>query len=132
MGQRQILKGKECPYCGMKPEMVDSSEVYSKSYGNIYLCRPCRSWVGVHKHDDKPLGRLANAELRKAKRAAHYYFDQLWTRKIKQGFKKNHARSKAYKWLSVEMKTKPEFTHIGMFDVSQCNRVVEICKPYIK
>lgn len=38
------------------------------------------------------------------------------------------ARNAGYAWLSQQMGLPPEQTHIGMFDVDQCKRVVEICK----
>ena len=57
-----------CDYCGREAEFVDSKIIYGRSYGKIYLCRNCMAYVGVHKGTDKPLGRLANAELRNWKR----------------------------------------------------------------
>lgn len=69
-----------CDYCGRQAEYVDSKAVYGKSYGMMYLCRNCMAYVGVHKGTDKPLGRLANAELRYWKKAAHAEFDPLWQR----------------------------------------------------
>ena len=59
-----------CDYCGRQAEYVDSKVIYGKSYGMMYLCRNCMAYVGVHKGTDKPLGRLANAELRYWKKAA--------------------------------------------------------------
>lgn len=73
----EILTGKICPYCGKPTEYVDSSVIYGRSYGMIYLCRDCKAYVGVHKGTDQALGRLANAELREAKKEAHFYFDQI-------------------------------------------------------
>lgn len=35
----EILTGKICPYCGKPTEYVDSSIIYGRSYGMIYLCR---------------------------------------------------------------------------------------------
>lgn len=122
--------GKTCPYCNRPTEYVDSKRVYMKSYGMIYLCEPCGSWVGVHKGTDKALGRLANRELRKWKKNAHKYFDPLWQKKMKQGYKKGDARYLAYRWLSVQMGIDFAVTHIGMFDVDQCKQVIEICKRY--
>lgn len=98
----------------------------------VWYCEPCNAWVGVHKGTDKPLGRLANAELRELKKEAHKYFDPLWEMKMKQGYKKGHARAKAYKWLAGEMGIDGKLCHIGMFDEDQCGRVIEICKPYYK
>lgn len=66
----QIMAGKTCPYCLQGTKLVDSSLVYGKSYGLIYFCRHCYSYVGVHKGTEKALGRLANAELRAAKKGS--------------------------------------------------------------
>lgn len=84
-----------CDYCGRRAEYVDSRIVYGMSRGKIYLCRNCMAYVGVHKGTDKPLGRLANAELRRWKKAAHHAFDPLW----KFGPFKGH-RDAAYGWLA--------------------------------
>lgn len=69
-----ILTGKICPYCGNPTEYVDSSVIYGRSYGMIYLCRNCRAYAGVHKGTNQALGRLANAELREAKKEAAFLF----------------------------------------------------------
>lgn len=111
-----------CDYCGRRAEYVDSAAVYGKSYGMIYLCRHCNAYVGVHKGTDKPLGRLANSELRCWKKAAHRAFDPLW----KYGSFRGH-RGAAYRWLSERMELPIEKTHIGMFDVAQCKRAIQIC-----
>ena len=129
-----ILSGKICPYCNKVPEFVDSSCVYHGiSFGMIYLCRDCSAWVGVHKDTKKALGRLANNELREAKKKAHSYFDliaktglinKLWTQFI-HGMPN---RNKAYWWLSRKMDIKKDRCHIGMFDLDQCKKVVSICE----
>jgi hypothetical protein len=123
-----IVKGKVCPYCGKKPLLENSSVVYGKDYGPIYLCRPCRAWVGVHKGTVKPMGRLANEELRYWKKEAHASFDPLWQAKVNQGWRKVKARNTTYEWLAKEMKLPIEYAHIGMFDVNQCKKVIELCK----
>ena len=106
-----------CDYCGRETEYVDSKVIYGKSYGKIYLCRNCMAYVGVHKGTDKPLGRLANAELRNWKKAAHAVFDPLW----KYGRFRGH-RNAAYAWLAQKMGLPVEKTHIGMFDVGSAAR----------
>lgn len=111
-----------CDYCGCQAELVDSSEVYGTSYGDIYLCRNCGAYVGVHKGTDRPLGRLANAELRYWKKAAHAAFDPIW----QYGRFKGH-RKQAYSWLAGKMGLPVDKTHIGMFDVDQCKKVIQIC-----
>lgn len=83
-----INSGKICPYCSNSTEYIDSVEIYGKSYGMIYICRPCDSWVGVHnKKSKKALGRLANRDLRNLKKQAHAYLDPLWKKKIFQKVK---------------------------------------------
>ena len=113
-----------CDYCGTPADFVDSSVVYhGHSFGMIYLCPRCGAYVGVHKGADKPLGRLANSELRNWKKAAHAAFDPLWKYGPYRG-----RRNEAYRWLSEKMGTPIEFTHIGMFDVDQCRKVVSIMR----
>lgn len=116
-----------CDYCGRETEYVDSKVIYGKSYGKIYLCRNCMAYVGVHKGTDKPLGRLANAELRNWKKAAHAVFDPLW----KYGRFRGH-RNAAYAWLAQKMGLPVEKTHIGMFDVGQCRKAIEIIEKETK
>jgi len=124
-----------CPYCGAHAVLADSAEVYhGRDYGKIWLCRWCEAWVGVHKGDgqNRPLGRLANKELREAKRRAHAVFDPLWARKLERdGCSKAEARGAGYRWLAQQLGIPREECHIGRFDVEQCARVVEVCEPYI-
>lgn len=88
-----------CDYCGTPADFVDSSVVYhGHSFGMIYLCPRCGAYVGVHKGSDKPLGRLANSELRNWKKAAHAAFDPLWKYGPYRG-----RRNEAYRWLSEKM-----------------------------
>ena len=103
--------------------LISNSEVGMGSFGMIYLCPRCGAYVGVHKGSDKPLGRLANSELRNWKKAAHAAFDPLWKYGPYRG-----RRNEAYRWLSEKMGTPIEFTHIGMFDVDQCRKVVRIMR----
>lgn len=110
-----------CPYCGKQANFVDSEVIYGRSYGMVYLCNGCDAYVGVHKGTDKPLGRLADKELRRWKMAAHEAFDPLW----KSGKMK---RNQAYEWLAEQMGLSRQETHIGMFDISQCKQVVNICR----
>lgn len=114
-----------CDYCGRRAEFVDSKIVYGRSYGKIYLCRHCMAYVGVISGSDKPLGRLANAELRYWKKAAHRVFDPLW----KWGPFRHH-RGAAYGWLAQRMNLSLDQTHIGMFDVAQCKKAISIINNF--
>lgn len=109
--------GSQCPYCDGLTAYVDSKIVYGKSYGMIYLCRPCKAWVGVHKGTNISLGRLANQELREAKKEAHKYFNMIYEMQIM-------TRSEAYEWLCAQLQIPREETHIGMFDVELCRQTI--------
>ena len=123
----------KCQYCGKETELVDSGVIYGKSYGLIYRCCPCDAYVGCHPRTYKPLGTVANKELREWRKKAHSIFDPMWKAKIKRDkCSKLVARNAAYKWLAEQLNLPVEDTHIGMFNVEQCKRVIEICSTYYK
>jgi hypothetical protein len=127
-----IIKGLICPYCMRKSSYINSSEVYGRDFGQLYACLDCKAWVGVHHQTSRvALGRLANSELRNLKMAAHRHLDPLWKRKTKSGVNEYEARKAAYAWLSREMGTPLDETHIGMFDEKQCKKVISLCKKYL-
>lgn len=123
-----------CPYCQKPAKLVTGREIYPHR-GDLYQlrfwqCPPCDAYVGCHKANRKhglkgqePLGRLANAELRAAKSAAHREFDPLW----KDGYM---DRGQAYAWLSEALGIPKGSCHIGMFDVPDCLRVVQAVQNY--
>lgn len=115
--QISILRGKVCPYCKAATLYVDSAVIYGKSFGMIYLCKPCDAYCGVHKGTDKALGRLADAELRYWKKEAHKHFDAIW----KEGYRE---RGKLYEQLANHLNIPIEYCHIGMFSIGTCKMVV--------
>ena len=131
-----IMTGKLCPYCEKSPEFVNSSEIFERSSGMIYLCRNCKAWVGVHEGTTVALGRLADEELREWKRTAHYWLDLMFTEnlinKVYPEFIHGISnRQKTYLWLAEKMGIQQDFCHIGMFDLNECKQTVEICKTAI-
>lgn len=120
----------KCPYCKSDANLVMGHEIYPHRLDladlKMWACLPCDARVGTHKNspEHKPLGRLANAELRKAKMAAHAAFDPLW----KSG---RMSRKKAYSMLAERMSIPKDQAHIGMFDVDQCKAVVTIFSPTV-
>ena len=120
-----------CPYCQQSAELVTGKEIYphradlARKY--FHRCAPCGAYVGCHDAGSgqgdgtRPLGRLANAELRHAKRDAHAAFDPIWK-------SRSLSRKAAYAWLSGELGLPVEQCHIGEFDVAQCVAVVEACE----
>lgn len=128
-----------CPYCRSPAEIVGGDIIYPHrpdlAGAKFHHCAPCSAFVGCHKagawtfdlqgrkvvsDGTLPLGRLANAELRKAKQLAHAAFDPLW----KGG---QTDRRAAYAWLAKELGLPLAACHIGEFDVKQCRAVVAAC-----
>jgi hypothetical protein len=114
-----------CSYCGAVAHHHRSSEfLYNgRDYGPVWHCQPCAAWVGCHPGKDKPLGRLARADLRRSKQQAHQAFDRLWRDRSECG-----SRSAAYAWLATQLGIDRSTCHIGMMNVSMCRKVVEICQ----
>jgi hypothetical protein len=114
-----------CPYCNQTAVLVTGDVVYPHRPDlyekRLYSCASCDAYVGCHPGTTRPLGRLANAELRAAKMKAHAYFDPLW----KSGAMKRPA---AYAWLAAQLGIERNDCHIGEFDIETCRRVVEICR----
>ena len=107
-----------CDYCQRPAERVTGVVIYPHrpdlADKRFFLCRPCGAYVGTHP-DGKPLGRLANAELRAAKQHVHAAFDPLW----KSG---RLTRSNAYGKLADMLGIPMSECHIGMFDVDMCRQ----------
>lgn len=118
----------KCRYCGNEVVLTSNAEIYGKEYGNgkCYLCRNCRAFVGIHTGTTIPLGTLANDELRKARNEAHKLFDKLWKQPTRI-----MTRYEAYKWLANKMNLKIKETHIALFEIEQCNQVIELIKEKI-
>lgn len=123
------MKSVRCDYCGRDAVLVNGDTIYPHRVDlhqlQFWQCQPCSAFVGCHKNSDaKPLGRLANADLRRAKKDAHAVFDLLW----KSG---NKSRKEAYQWLSQQLHIDSKLCHIGMFDIYMCYRMMEVCRTLI-
>ena len=105
-----------CPYCNRDAQQATGADIYPHrpdlAHKKFYRCSPCGAYVGCHK-DGRPLGRLANADLRRAKQLTHAKFDPLW----KSG---QMSRSAAYRWLADQLGIPGDECHIGMFDIDRC------------
>jgi hypothetical protein len=110
-----------CAYCGQLAALVTGAAIYPHRPDlhakQFWACDPCGAWVGVHPGTVRPLGRLANAELRRAKMRAHAAFDPLWRNGLTD-------RRSAYSLLAEELGISREACHVGYFDVPTCERVV--------
>lgn len=60
--------------------------------------------------------------------AAHAAFDPLWRAKMaRDSCTKSQARKAGYRWLAEQLGMPYKKTHIGDFDLAECQRVVEVC-----
>lgn len=120
-----------CPYCDKPAALVTGAAIYPHRpdlFGKkFWQCAPCKAHVGCHAAGNgegdgtKPLGRLANDELRRWKSKAHAAFDPLWKARTMR-------RKEAYGWLAQSLGISAANCHIGMFDVDLCKRTVEAVK----
>ncbi len=109
----------KCPYCNTHAKLVGGDVIYPHrsdlSALKFYQCAPCDAYVGTHKGGagHPPLGRLANANLRRLKVRCHSLFDPLWKQALM-------SRSEAYRRLAKALNIPKEECHIGMFDEGRC------------
>lgn len=129
--QKDVYAAKICPYCKGKTKLVDSSFIYgSNAYTDrkIICCGNypyCNAYVGTHAKDDTALGRLANKELRLARKKAHKHFDSIWKDRYV-------SRKDLYDDLSDFLGIPLEYTHIGWFGVKTCYKVAKWAENYYK
>lgn len=117
-----------CNCCRQGPvEIVRNSVIYGREYGEwpyAYLCRHCGAYVGMHPFTAIPLGTLANAGMREARKRAKAVFNPLW----QHG---GMTRNEAYAWLAAQLGIADVgYCHIGWFDEAMCERVVEACRNW--
>jgi zinc-finger-containing domain len=125
-----VTDSPTCPYCGNLAECVPGSCVYPHRRDLdekwFWRCVPCGAWVGTHLGTKTPLGRLANAELRRWKMRAHEVFDPIWRNHANNKRQKQRAKSAAYRALADALEIPPAEAHIGMFSIELCQRTIEI------
>ena len=107
----------KCPYCGGDAKWCPNREIYGRNYGKSYMCyycKPCNAYVGCHNNTRKPLGTLANDELRSWRKKVHAKIDPLW---------KKHGWNRG----SIYGKLKRHFgknIHIGESDIDLCKEII--------
>ena len=126
----------ECPYCKKQAPLVESAVAYGgRDYGRlVYYCEGCDASVGCHAGTMKPLGSMANAELRRLRVAVHRVFDPIYEKlhaarqRKDPKYSKSKARRDCYARLAQRMGMRAEACHIANFDVDQCKRAIEIIR----
>lgn len=115
----------QCPYCGAKGELETNSAKYYKGrdFGSIWICktRGCDSRVGCHRGTTRPLGRMANIELRKLRHQCHELIDPFWKNR-------KFLRVSVYKHIADLMGIPKKKAHIGIFNEHECRKLLELWK----
>lgn len=111
---RQMQRKVICNYCH------NHAVISSTLRGPIWLCVPCDAWVPIFPSSPtaKAMGRLANAELREAKRVFN---------KAMSPIVQAVGRRRAYEWLTKAMGLTPAECDAHKFDVLQCERATALC-----
>jgi hypothetical protein len=121
---KTMTKPPPCPVCGSDPVIADRSSVGygDKGSGKVWKCRKwpdCDTYVGCHPGTTKPLGTLADRELRSMRKRAHNAFDWSW----KHG---GMTRDGAYGLMREELGLPSEDAHIGMMDIETFKKTIRI------
>ncbi len=108
-----------CPYCKQEAKWCENKEKYGRNFGKSYMCyfcKDCDAYVGTHQNTRRPLGTMANAELRWWRIKAHEIIDRRW----KSGEMK---RKTMYKMLDEMM---GKTMHIGQSTIEECKKIIEL------
>lgn len=119
-----------CPYCGATAILREGKYVYGENTKGemLYVCAnypKCDSYVGVHRGTKRPLGTLADAELRNKRIRAHKLFDQIWKNKLM-------TRKEAYRWMEYFMDIPRNTGHIANFSEYRCEILMAKCREALK
>lgn len=112
---------KQCPFCNGDVVFTSNKELYGKEYGNgkCYLCRNCKASVGTHNGTKRPLGVMANKEMKVLKKACHDLFDYVWkSRKL--------SRGRAYSILADQLDISQKDCHFGYFQIDMLIKSITI------
>lgn len=117
-----------CRYCGGIIDIVPALRIYGSSTErlgltdeSLYLCQNCNARVGCHRGTTRPLGNVANEVLRLKRKETHEVFDRFWR-------SRGMSRSRAYAWLSAQLRIPEGRTHIGSFEMDTCQQVIDLCR----
>lgn len=106
-----------CPDCGA------DMKLFRGTIGLFYGCiryPECDGRHMAHEHNGLPMGIPANRETREWRVNAHIAFDAYWK-------KKGIPRKRAYKQLAEAMNLSKDETHIALFNIEQCKKVIKLC-----
>ena len=133
-GDNLKRKPIKCPYCGAHAAYRPAAVVYGESTFKksadtyLYVCSrwpSCDTYVSAHKKSKKPMGTLANRELRHKRMLAHQSLNAV-------GKHYKMEKQDLYIWLQAKMAFTEEQTHIAMFSEYRCDQVIALCDQTMK
>jgi hypothetical protein len=125
MKKTSKTKTVRCPYCAAAAVLRDGSYVHGEMNrgGKLYVCArfpACNAYVGAYANH-KPMGTLADGNLRHKRIETHRLFDRLW----KQGIM---SRSGAYNWMRAKFGMSADQAHIAQFSEYMCEALMTECR----
>lgn len=120
-----------CPYCGAIAVKRKAEDIYEdvseeSAAKEFWVCSrypTCDAYV-TSGRDGKPLGMLANKELRRLRIAAHQCFDEIYKNKIL-------TRHQAYGLLADRFGIPQRYAHIASFDTYRCNETIKMAQEIL-
>lgn len=125
-----------CDDCGNIAQLAqtgDSAYPYLEDHGPVWICVPCQAWIGVRPRSRQraPLGRLANAALRDAKKRLHDALEPLVAAKMRRdGANPFEARGKAIKWLASELDFTLSTPSVHALTREQCEQAIRYVSEF--
>lgn len=118
-----------CPYCKSPVVLRSADGIYKENSKGamLYVCAKypqCDSYVHAHTGSMKPMGSLANQELRTLRQKAHQSFDRLYLSGLM-------TREEAYLWLANEISAPLSEAHIGHLGEYYCRQVIKRSKELL-
>jgi len=111
------------------PDCTAVMRLRRSRFGPFYGCSRWPDCEGTHgAHDDgSPKGVPGDAATRQARIRAHDAFDQLW----KPRGRGPMSRGAAYRWMRRAMGLSAAKAHIGNFNTTQCERLVQLVHEWL-
>lgn len=122
--KKQMRETLYCPYCKRPGVLRPAAYVYGDNNLDpekyLYVCSgypSCDSYIGAHKKSMRPMGTMADSNLRNKRIEAHRALDAIW----KNGYMTKHS---TYIWLQNRLNLREKDTHIGKFSYYLCEQTI--------